>query len=241
LPETVYILFILLAFFASFISAVFGLGTALVVLTMGAYLLPTQQLMALSTVLFTTSTVVKSILFRQSVDWRLAAQITLLSLPFAYFGVQLMLATPPALLRQLLGTMVLLYLLLSYVVNTTSESLTIRSLLLGSAAYGFVSGYLGSGNIVKALVLQRIRLEKAAFVGIMAATSVFANMGKLTAFVQSGIYNAELYPIMLGLIIAALLSALLGKRGLEKLSQRRFQQGLHITLALCALGLLLGK
>jgi len=240
LPGIEYILFVFLGFFASIVSSMFGLGSALIVLTLGAYLLPTQELIALSTVLFATSTISKSILFRRAIDWRLAIQIALLSLPFAYLGVYAMLNTSPALLRRLLGAMILMYLLHSHLSRHAHYKLGKTGLLIGSATYGFVSGFLGSGNIVKAMVLQRVNMDKEAFVGIMAATSVLANITKLTALTQSGIYRAELYSTVAALALAGLFAALLGRVGLRKISEKQFQFGLQWVLGACALGLLAG-
>ena len=65
-------LFVLLGCTASIISAVFGFGTALIVLAVGSHIIPVKDAIALGTVLFTASTVLKTVLFGKHIDWRVA-------------------------------------------------------------------------------------------------------------------------------------------------------------------------
>lgn len=103
----------MLGFIASLLSAVFGFGTALIVLAVGSHILPVKDAIALGTVLFTTSTVLKTMLFGMHINWRVAGTMAFTSLPFAYLGALLLEDMPTELLRQLLGSTILLYLALS--------------------------------------------------------------------------------------------------------------------------------
>jgi len=107
--------------------------------------------------------------------------MSLASLPFAYIGAALLNSVPADTLRKLLGGMILSYLLVSRFKASFGWKPNTLMLVTGSAAYGFISGLLGSGNLVKVVLFRELSLSKEAFVGAMAATSVVANAAKLAA------------------------------------------------------------
>ncbi|MEM7294374.1 MAG: TSUP family transporter, partial [Pseudomonadota bacterium] len=92
--------FLAIAFASSLVSAVFGIGTALLLLSLGALVLPVQHVIALSTVLFLAAGLTKSLLFRRSIDWALVAWVTIGSIPLAYVGGALVDDASPDFLRK---------------------------------------------------------------------------------------------------------------------------------------------
>ena len=233
-----YLLFILLGFTATLISAVFGLGTALVTLSLGAWILPVKEVIALSAVLFVASTLAKSLLYRQIIPWRAAIGISVISLPFAWLGGLCVDAVQADLLRRLLGLMVLASLAMSRFSCGGAKPGPV-TLAFGAGIYGFISGLLGSGNLIKALLFRPMALGQTGFVGMMAATSVLTNVGKLGAYVQVGLLTREQWMIMGGLIAAAVLAVIVGGAVLVRLEARRFELGLQVILVISALLLLL--
>lgn len=234
-----YSAFVLLGFFASLISSVFGFGTALVVLAIGAHILPIKEAIALATVLFAVSTITKTLLFNRYINWKIVGIMSVSSLPFAYLGAVFLGELQPERLKQLLGLMLLLYIALSRLNKLPSFNVGTSTLIMGSAAYGFVSGLLGSGNIIKVVIFREIKIEKQAFVGAMAATSVLANLAKLSAYTQINLLTKDLYFPIIGLSIASFLAALTGKYLLKKLSSSQFSTGVQVILAMSAVALLL--
>lgn len=237
--ETAHLLFILLGFVASLISAVFGFGTALIVLAVGSHILPVKDAIALGTVLFTTSTVLKTMLFGRHINWRVAGTMAVASLPFAYLGASLLDAMPTDMLRQLLGSTILLYLALSIFNLFPKLKIGTTGLIAGSAAYGFVSGLLGSGNLIKAILFREMNITKEAFVGAMAATSVLSNVAKLTAYTNSGILDGTQRWTITGLLLAAVAAVLLGQRILRNVKASYFETGIQVVLAVSAFALLI--
>jgi uncharacterized membrane protein YfcA len=233
-----YWLFVLLGLAATLVSAVFGFGTALIALSLGALILPVKEVIALSAVLFAASTLTKSVLFRSAIPWPMAIGLSLVSLPFAWLGGLLVDALPADLLRRLLGLMVLVSLGISWLRGKPLASPGAGLLIAGSGAYGFVSGLLGSGNLIKAILFRRMALRQEGFVGIMAATSVLANGGKLLAYAQVGLLPAEQWPLMAVLVLVAVLAVFLGRMFLRRMESRWFEAGLQVIMAISAVLLL---
>jgi len=221
------------------VSAVFGIGTALIVLALGSYILPVKETIALATVLFTASTISKSVLYSKQIDWKLVCMMSVASLPFAYWGATLMTDVPGEILRKLLGAMLLLYVGMSAFKLLPKVNIGTPGLLAGSAAYGFLSGLLGSGNLIKAILFREMNITKEAFVGAMAATSVVANIVKIIAYTDAGLLNAKLKLPAMGLAIAAVSAVAVGRCLLGGIGNSQFSIGLQIILGISAIGLLL--
>ena len=232
-------LFAVLGFAASIISAVFGFGTALIVLAVGSHILPVKDAIALGTVLFAASTVLKTVLFGKHIDWKIAGIMAIASLPFAYLGAAFLTDMPTGLLRRLLGSMILIYLCLSIFNLFPRIKIGTAGLVAGSAAYGFVSGLLGSGNLVKAIIFREMNITKEAFVGAMAATSVLSNAAKITAYTKSGLLGTQQLWAIVTLVLGAIVAVQLGRRILRFVSVSYFEVGIRVVLGVSAIALLI--
>ena len=73
----------------------------------------------------------------------------------------------------------------------------------------------------------------------MAATSVLSNLAKLTAYTKSDLLGRELVVEIVGLVTAALLAVLIGRRILRAIDASQFEAGLQVVLAVSAVGLLI--
>jgi uncharacterized membrane protein YfcA len=217
---------------------VFGFGTAILVLAVGSHILPVKETIALGTVLFTASTVTKTFLFAKHMDWKTVTIMSLVSLPFAYLGAELLIGTPPEIAKRLLGAMVLLYLLVSNIKRLPAIQVGTMGILIGSAGYGFISGLLGTGNIIKVVLFREMKMSKEAFVGSLAATSVLANLAKLYSYGSSGLLTDEMLVPAISLIIGVVIVATIGRSILSKLNVRVFELGVQILLGVAGIALL---
>ena len=233
-----YLLFVIAAFASSLISGIFGFGTAMIILAIGPHLIPVEHAIALAAVLFAASTITKTILFRDHMDWKIVGVMAISSVPFAYGGGLLLSYMDPSLTRRLLGLMILSYLALSYFKPPTLR-LGLPGIAVGSAGYGFLSGLLGTGSVIKVVMLRELKITREAFVGAMAATSVLASCAKIVAYGQAGLLTLDLWPTMLGLCVAAISASFIGRRYLGKLTVAGFDLGVRVLLAIAAVALML--
>lgn len=234
-----YLFFVLVGLVGSLASSIFGFGTALLVISIGSHILPIKEAIALSTVLFTASTLTKTLLYRNFIDWKVVGIMALSCLPFAYLGSQILAVFPADGVRRLLGTMVLIYLLLKNTKLMPKFRIGTKGLITGSALYGFISGFLGSGNLIKVIMFREMTITKEAFVGAMAATSVMSNFVKLGGYWNAGLFHTSTLWPCVGLVISAVSAVLIGKMVLTKITIRSFETGVNILLAIAATALLI--
>ncbi len=230
--------FLAIAFCGSLVSAVFGLGSGFVILSFGSLLLPLKDCIALTTVLFTASTFTKAYIYRHHVNWRLSGIIAVGSIPFAWLGAETLATIDPTPLKPLLAG----FIIISVIINQSGLRLTLPHTttvaISISAVYGFISGLLSSGNPIKALAMERMGFEKQAFIGAMAATALGVNITKLWSYSDNQILRGEHLNAAIGLVFIAIISALLGRRLVHKIPDKKYKQGLSIVLIISAIALL---
>lgn len=161
------------------------------------------------------------------------------SLPFAYLGASLLSEVPAELLKRLLGAMILLYIVLTVLNLVPRFKIGTIGLIGGSAAYGFISGFMGSGNLIKAIIFREMNITKQAFVGAMAATSVLSNATKLCTYFASGLLSANQTAPIVGLVLGAIAAVLIGRKILHVVSSVHFEKGIQVVLAVSAVTLLI--
>lgn len=227
----------LIGLLSSLASAVFGFGTALLVLAIGSHVLPVKETIVLATILFTASTVTKTFLFGKHIDWKLVAIMAFASMPFAFIGAQVLAITPADHIKRLLGMMILVYLFLSVTKTLPKFQIGTKGLIAGSSLFGFISGLLGSGNLVKVIMFREMSITKEAFVGAMAATSVLVNFAKLASYWQTGMVNADMLWPGLALVVSAVIASFIGRLILRRLNANTFDTGIQIILGIAAIAL----
>ncbi|MCB1509809.1 MAG: sulfite exporter TauE/SafE family protein [Hyphomicrobiaceae bacterium] len=234
-----YTLFVAIGLIGSLASAVFGFGTALLVIAVGSHVIPVKDAIALGTVLFTASTVTKTGLFAKHIDWKVVAVMAIGCLPFAYLGAQTLAVVPGDIIKRMFGLMVLIYLALSLTGWLPKFRIGLVGLGIGSAIYGFVSGLLGSGNLIKVMMFREMNITKEAFVGAMAATSVMSNFAKVASYTQSGLLRAEMAWPIVALVASAVIASFIGRAILRKIRAETFEIGVKVLLAVAAAALLI--
>lgn len=231
-------LFLIIALAGSLVSAIFGLGSGFIVLSIGSLFIPIKDCIALTTILFMAATFAKTILYRQHINWRLSATIAIGSIPFSWLGAETLSSIDPEPLRPLLAGFITLSVIISALGLKLSLPQRTSITLIVAAFYGYVSGLLSSGNPIKALALDRMGFEKQSFIGVMAATALGVNLTKLISYSDNNILRPEHYPIAGVLVMIAILSALAGRKLIGKIEDKRYKHGLSIILVFSAITLL---
>ena len=233
-----HLYFTAIALVASLISAVFGFGTAILLLAGGALFLPVPETIALATLIFTSNTVIKSWIHRAHIDWGLTLRMSLTSLPFAYLGAELMILVPGDWLKKGLAILILMHVAWQILKQRPAFHPSHNQVYGISCLYGFLSGLIGTGNLVKAVFLDRAGFDRHSFVGVMAATSVLANVVKLISYSGSGLLTSKEIPLSFLLIFVSVITALMGRSILGRISARHFKTGLQIILIFVSVSLL---
>lgn len=105
--------------------------------------------------------------------------------------------------------------------------------------YGFLSGLVGSGNLIKGPLFVGMGLSKEAYIGTYAFTSFFINIPKLATYVATGIVNASTLAQSLPFLFISIVGTFAGRRFIRQIRHDVFAWILNITFVIAALALLL--
>lgn len=233
------VMFLILAFFASFVSSSLGIGSGVIMLGVGALFMDFKLLVLLATFQFLITTTIKAVLYRSHIKWDLAWLSMSASIPLMLLGAYLLLYLESALLMKFLGAMLLLY-----VVNTYfdwAKNIHVNKLWIWiiSGVAGFTGGLVGDSTPVRAPLFDHLGLRKEVFIGTLAFMNMVGNVVKIPVYAQL-VDDITLYiPLVLGLVLVCFIGAWCGRRVLQNLSMTQFRSGLMFMFAILGFKLLL--
>jgi uncharacterized protein len=233
------IIFLGSAFLASGISTIVGFGSALILISVSSLIFGVKWSIAMTTFLYAFNTGTKTILFRKHIDWHTTFLVTITALPGVFVGAYFLLKSDAGIINWCLAVIVLIYLVVDLIKRKNAFKLNKLVLLAAGAVYGFLSGSVGTGSIIKVMVFKHLNLEKRQFVATMATTALPLNICKIVVFTTGALINQTDIPLILGLLIASLLGTFLGKHILNKLPELIFYYLVRIVLFTIAIRILL--
>ncbi len=107
--------------------------------------------------------------------------------------------------------------------------------------FGFLEGILGSVGPLMAPFFLAFGLVKGAYIGTDALATVAMQVSKLTVFGASDLLPASIIATGLTLVPFMILGTLVGKRMLDRLSERVFALVLESLVLVAALIFLIGE
>ncbi len=195
-----------------------------------------RSIVPIATIFFLSMNIFKVRMFYNSIDLKLVKKLVLSSLPGLLTGALLISVIPTDIARKVLALFVLLFIvndifgILKFEIKTNTLSI----IALGGT-YGFMSGFLGAGSMVRTPFLMKMGLKKETFIGTAAAASLFSNIIKLTTYGTSGLIND--YVLVNGVLAALVgfVGANIGKIFLGKINDKSFKIILQVGLLVGAI------
>lgn len=232
--------FFMVAFIAATVSAIAGFGSALILISASSLFFDIKWSIAITTFFYAYNTSLKTYYFRTYIDWPLVIKLSLLAIPGVVIGAYCLLLMPSSWLAIGLAVIALIYLMLDIFKLIPESKVNDLILMVSGFIYGFISGAVGSGSIVKAIVFKQINMPKEVFVACMAASALPLNIIKITVFVTASLVVWKDIPSILVLLIASYFGTLFGKFLLAKVSQIWFDFLVRLMLFSLSIGLIIG-
>ncbi|MCD7059515.1 sulfite exporter TauE/SafE family protein [Pelagibacterium xiamenense] len=227
---------IVLSFFASALTAAFGLGGGMAMLAGLGLVMPPAILVPVHGCIQLGSNAGRAVVQRAHIQWHTAVWFALGAIPGAVAGGGIAVALPEALFQILIGIFIL------YCLWGPQPDISGRGPLANVAAgvlisaLGMVTGV--SGPLV-ANFLRKIA-DRRALIATHATIMAFSNVAKVVVFSALGFAFAAYLPLIALMIASGFAGTLLGSRLLEHMPERTFRRGFRIVLSLMALEMLRG-
>lgn len=232
--------FFMVAFVAATVSAIAGFGSALILISASSLFFDIKWSIAMTTFFYGYNTCLKTYYFRAHIDWPLVFKLSVLAIPGVIIGAYCLLRIDASWLAIGLAVMTFIYLILDIFKLIPHSKVNDVVLVISGFIYGFVSGAVGTGSIVKAMVFKQINLPKNAFVACMAASALPLNIIKIAIFIGASLVVWKDVPSIFVLLLASYLGTLFGKSLLPKVSQIWFDTLVRLMLFSLSIGLIMG-
>lgn len=242
LPEaTTWISMSLAVFLAFSLKAMTGFGENLIMIPLISFFIPLPQVLPMTLVVVLVADGV--LLYKLYEDiawwyWKKMTGIAILGVFLGSFGLQ---ALDASLLENLLGSVIILYGIISLIPGQ-SVSLNINKAVspyIAGIIGGLLSGIMGIGGPPVIAYLNAQRLQKAVFRATCVVTFLVFDVLRFATYSYQGLMNIHTGFVGLTLIPAFIAGTAFGFRLHFLVPEQPFQIGVRILLILIGLSLLL--
>jgi uncharacterized membrane protein YfcA len=218
------LIFAVLAILAEIIGTVGGFGSSLFFVPVAQFFFDTKTVLGVTGVFHVFSNLTKIVLFRKSINWKIALLFGVPSVIFVILGAWLTNVITFRFDQLLLGIFLIVFSLLLLIKSDFKlQPNPVSAISTGSIA-GFMAGFLGTGGAVRGLGLAAYNLEKSLFVGTSAAIDMGVDLSRTVIYIGNGYFDRSLWYLVPVLIAVSIIGSYIGKKILEKIEQEKFRQ-----------------
>ncbi|MGC2211002.1 MAG: sulfite exporter TauE/SafE family protein [Candidatus Korobacteraceae bacterium] len=231
MPEAVRLLALaVVAFVAATLAAVTGFGGAAVLLPMLVFVFGVREAIPILTVAQLIGNGSRVWFNRHELAWKVVGWFALGGVPMAIVGGMLFARAPLAALTRALGVFLILIVVWRHIPRSTLLRPPLQSFAVIGAVSSFLSALLGSVGPLMAPFFLAYGLERGAYIGTEALSTVVMHIAKLIAYRQSAIL--PLHAVLAGLALGPIMvvGSFVGKRIVDRISERVFVAIIELTL-----------
>ncbi len=239
LAQNIY-LFYGIVLLTSLLSASFGVGS-FILIPLAAIVFGSKEAIGIITIYFLFQNINKIIVFRNHIDRDVALKMVLWSIPGAIVGSFALNFIPIGIFNKVLAIFILAYLANDVFEFIPKKHSSVSAIPLLGTLYGFMSGLVGSGNLVKGPLFTSIGLLKESYIGTYAVTSFFVNVPKILVYLAIGVIVGSTFVKAIPFLFISIIGTYIGKHFLSKVHDKVFYYALNIIFAISAVALLFGQ
>ncbi len=226
-------LFIILAVLASFstslISAIFGIGGGIILLTFFASFLPPLAIIPVHAVVQLASNGGRVFLLRKEIHWPIISTFILGCAFGAILGGMIVLQIPHELIKLLMGIFIL-WSIYGYLPKFNNKQIFFGSIISCS-----LSVIVGATGAFIAAIVNTFKLPKLNHIATVAFVMMTKHILKIAVFIFLGFSFTPYIKIMVLMVLGGFLGTIIGKQIMSKINEQFFRKLLNIVLTVLAL------
>ncbi len=227
------------AFVAATLAAVSGFGGAAVLLPALVAFFGVREAIPILTVAQLIGNGSRVWFNRREVDWKIVGWFALGAASFGLLGGYLFASAPLSALTRLLGAFLLFTVLWRHFGGKKQHRPPLKSFAAIGAGATFLSALLGSVGPIMAPFFLAYGLVKAAYIGTEAMATVVMHVTKLIAYHQTSVLSRSALLVGLALGPVMILGSFVGKKIVDRLSEKVFVIIIEAVLIIAGLIFLL--
>ena len=216
--------FIFLAIIAEIIGTVGGFGSSLFFVPLAQFFFDIKTVLGITAIFHVFSNIVKLILFRKTIDWKLSLLYGIPSVIFVLLGAWLTTVFSFRFDQITLGLFLIFFSSLLLFKPDLKLAANPTSSIAGGSIAGFLAGFIGTGGAVRGLSLAAYNLEKNIFVGTSAAIDMGVDLSRSIVYVSNDFIQPSEYYLIGLLLVVSIVGSYLGKLALQKVKQEDFKK-----------------
>jgi uncharacterized membrane protein YfcA len=216
--------FIFLAIIAEIIGTVGGFGSSLFFVPLAQFFFDIKTVLGITAIFHVFSNIVKLILFRKTIDWKLSLLYGIPSVIFVLLGAWLTTVFSFRFDQITLGLFLIFFSSLLLFKPDLKLAANPTSSIAGGSIAGFLAGFIGTGGAVRGLSLAAYNLEKNIYVGTSAAIDMGVDLSRSIVYVSNDFIQTSEYYLIGLLLVVSIVGSYLGKLALQKVKQEDFKK-----------------
>jgi uncharacterized membrane protein YfcA len=218
------LLFSLLALIAEIVGTIGGFGSSLFFVPLAGFFFEVKTVLGITAVFHVFSNISKLIIFRKSIDWKVALAFGVPSVIMVILGAWLTTVVSFRYDQILLAVFLIVFSLVLLLRPNLKLQATTATSTIGGGLAGFLAGFIGTGGAVRGLCMAAYDLEKNLFVGTSAAIDMGVDLSRAVIYAESGYVTASNFPLLGALLVVSVVGSYTGKLILQKIEQEAFKK-----------------
>ena len=232
--DTTFYIIVAGSFVAALSNAAFSAGGALIILAVTSTVLPVGAIVPIHSTLLIGSTTSRALFFRRYIDWTIAGPFLIGSIVAAAVGSRIYFELPEAIIATALGIIMLIALWLPDIPWRPSVR---HPWLIVGFLHTLFSTLFAYGAVLHSIILHT-GLGRRNIVGTMAGCLTGMGVFKILGYLLNG-FDYTPYVGVIGFsVVAAFLGTWVGKRVVDRISEKLFRRAFRVLVTATALRLI---
>ena len=232
--DSTFVILVAGSFVASVFGAAFAAGGALIILAITTTVLPVQAIVPMHSTLLIGSTITRTFMFREHIDWKIAAPFLLGSLVGSLLGARIYIELPEAIIATAISILMIVALWLPGV--SWRPQLKHPWVVVGFL-HTFISTLFAYGAVLHSVILHT-SLGRQQIVATMAGALLGMSIFKIAGYAWFGFDYSPYYAVIASSLAVSLIGTALGKKLGEYLPEEKFRLVFRVLVTVTALRLL---
>lgn len=233
-----YIVLLAAGLFAGTLGGIVGTGSSLVLMPILVVMFGPRQAIPIMAIAAIMGNLGRVLAWRRDIDWRACGAYCVTAIPGAIIGARLLLAIPPGVAETALGVFFLSLIPVRRWLAKRQFRINATHLMLLGAPLGVLTGVVASTGPLTVPLFTFYGLERGAFLGTEAASSIGMYVAKVATFQAFGALSALVVAGGLGVGATLMAGSFAGRFVVLRLSPAAYRHLIDALMACSGVSLL---
>jgi uncharacterized membrane protein YfcA len=216
------LLFFILTLLCEIIGTISGFGSSVVFVPLASFFFDVTVVLGLTACFHVLSNIIKLFFFKKNIDWNILLKLGIPATVFVTIGAILTKFIDPKFIEIALGIVLIIVSTVLMLGDKIKLQRTNFNLISGGILSGFFAGLVGTGGSIRGVTMAAFNLEKEIFISTSAGIDFSVDISRTIIYYLNGFIQVEMLYFLPILFISSIIGTWIGKKLLDKISQKTF-------------------